>query len=65
MEFYNFMKSVLNKIDQHVKLEPLDNDRLIKLCGLLDKNIRQIEKYFDVESRTEVILLKFLEKIRM
>ena len=43
------MKSVLNKIDQHVKLEPLDNDRLIKLCGLLDKNIRQIEKYFDVE----------------
>lgn len=43
------MKSVLNKIDQHIKLEPLDNDRLIKLCGLLDKNIRQIEKYFDVE----------------
>ncbi|MEK9976915.1 MAG: PhoH family protein [Gammaproteobacteria bacterium] len=43
------MKSALNKIDQHVKLEPLDNDRLIKLCGLLDKNIRQIEKYFDVE----------------
>ncbi|MEL0172057.1 MAG: PhoH family protein [Gammaproteobacteria bacterium] len=43
------MKSVLNKTDQHVKLEPLDNDRLIKLCGLLDKNIRQIEKYFDVE----------------
>jgi len=36
-------------IDQHIKLEPIDNDRLIKLCGLLDKNIRQIENFFEVE----------------
>ena len=36
-------------IDQHIKLEPIDNDRLIRLCGLLDKNIRQIENYFEVE----------------
>ncbi len=36
-------------IDQHIKLEPIDNDRLIRLCGLLDKNIRQIENFFEVE----------------
>ena len=36
-------------IDQHIKLEPIDNDRLIRLCGLLDKNIRQIESFFEVE----------------
>ena len=35
--------------NQHIKLEPIDNDRLINLCGLLDKNIRQIESFFDVE----------------
>ena len=36
-------------IDQHIKLEPIDNDRLIRLCGLLDKKIRQIENFFEVE----------------
>ena len=36
-------------IDQHIKLEPIDNERLIRLCGLLDKNIRQIENFFEVE----------------
>ena len=36
-------------IDQHIKLEPIDNDRLVRLCGLLDKNIRQIENFFEVE----------------
>ena len=36
-------------VDQHIKLEPIDNDRLIRLCGLLDKNIRQIENFFEVE----------------
>ena len=36
-------------IDQHIKLEPIDNDRLIRLCGLFDKNIRQIENFFEVE----------------
>ena len=36
-------------IDQRIKLEPIDNDRLIRLCGLLDKNIRQIENFFEVE----------------
>jgi phosphate starvation-inducible PhoH-like protein len=35
--------------NQHIKLEPIDNDRLINLCGLLDRNIRQIESFFDVE----------------
>jgi phosphate starvation-inducible PhoH-like protein len=35
--------------NQHIKLEPIDNDRLVNLCGLLDKNIRQIESFFDVE----------------
>ena len=35
--------------NQHITLEPIDNDRLINLCGLLDKNIRQIESFFDVE----------------
>jgi phosphate starvation-inducible PhoH-like protein len=43
------MKSSQNNINQHIKLEPIDNDRLANLCGLLDKNIRQIEKFFDVE----------------
>ena len=36
-------------IDQHIKLEPIDNDRLVRLCGLFDKNIRQIENFFEVE----------------
>ena len=43
------MKSSQNNINQHIKLEPIDNDRLANLCGLLDKNIRQIEVFFDVE----------------
>ncbi len=43
------MKSNQNNINQHIKLEPIDNDRLANLCGLLDKNIRQIEIFFDVE----------------
>ncbi len=43
------MKSRQNNINQHIKLEPIDNDRLANLCGLLDKNIRQIEIFFDVE----------------
>ncbi len=39
-----------NKItNKHIKLEPTDNERLINLCGLLDKNIRQIESFFAVE----------------
>ena len=44
------MKSRQNNFNQHIiKLEPVDNDRLANLCGLLDKNIRQIENFFDVE----------------
>ena len=44
------MKSRQNNFNQHIiKLEPIDNDRLANLCGLLDKNIRQIENFFDVE----------------
>ena len=43
------MKSNQKNINQHIKLEPIDNDRLINLCGLLDKNIRQMEEFFDVE----------------
>ena len=44
------MKSRQNNFNQHIiKLEPIDNDRLANLCGLLDKNIRQIEIFFDVE----------------
>ena len=44
------MKSRQNNFNQHIiKLEPIDNDRLVNLCGLLDKNIRQIENFFDVE----------------
>jgi phosphate starvation-inducible PhoH-like protein len=43
------MKSSQTNINQHIKLEPIDNDRLANLCGLLDKNIRQIEIFFDVE----------------
>ncbi len=31
-----------------VRLQPVDNDRLAKLCGVLDENIRQIETAFDV-----------------
>lgn len=43
------MKSNHKIIDQHIKLEPVDNERLIRLCGFLDKNIRQIETFFEVE----------------
>ena len=43
------MKSSQKNINQHIKLEPIDNDRLIRVCGLLDKNIRQIETFFEVE----------------
>ena len=44
------MKSRQNNFNQNIiKLEPVDNDRLANLCGLLDKNIRQIEIFFDVE----------------
>ena len=44
------MKSRQNNFNQHIiKLEPIDNDRLVNLCGLLDKNIRQIENFFNVE----------------
>jgi phosphate starvation-inducible PhoH-like protein len=44
------MKSPQNNLNKNIiKLEPLDNDRLANLCGLLDKNIRQIEIFFDVE----------------
>ena len=44
------MKSPQNNFKKNIiKLEPIDNDRLANLCGLLDKNIRQIEIFFDVE----------------
>ncbi len=43
------MKSSQNHINQHIKLEPIDNNRLANLCGLLDKNIKQIEVFFEVE----------------
>src|ERR1051325_3761893 len=31
-----------------VKLEPVDNQRLARLCGALDENLRQIESALDV-----------------
>src|SRR3954470_18109610 len=31
-----------------VKLEPVDNQRLARLCGALDENLRQIEAALDV-----------------
>jgi phosphate starvation-inducible PhoH-like protein len=43
------MRTNKKNTNQHIKLEPIDNERLINLCGLLDKNIRQIESFFDVE----------------
>jgi phosphate starvation-inducible PhoH-like protein len=49
LEEYNYMRVNKKNTNQHIKLEPIDNDRLINLCGLLDKNIRQIESFFDVE----------------
>src|ERR1700687_3711210 len=32
-----------------VRLDPLDNRRLARLCGALDANLRQIETALDVE----------------
>jgi phosphate starvation-inducible PhoH-like protein len=32
----------------HVRLEPIDNQRLARLCGVLDANLRQIESALDV-----------------
>ena len=34
---------------QNITLQPLDNERLANLCGLLDENLRQIESYLDVQ----------------
>ena len=51
------------KYDQHIKLEPIDNDRLIRLCGLLDKNIRQIENFLKLKYLIEVMLSKFQVEI--
>ena len=31
-----------------VKLDPVDNQRLARLCGTLDENLRQIESALDV-----------------
>ena len=31
-----------------VKLDPIDNQRLARLCGTLDENLRQIESALDV-----------------
>src|SRR4026209_2566660 len=31
-----------------VKLEPVDNQRLARVCGALDENLRQIESALDV-----------------
>ena len=31
-----------------VRLEPVDNQRLARLCGALDANLRQIESALDV-----------------
>src|SRR4030095_16078511 len=31
-----------------VKLDPVDNQRLARLCGALDENLRQIESALDV-----------------
>ena len=31
-----------------VRLEPVDNQRLARLCGALDENLRQIESALDV-----------------
>ena len=32
-----------------ITLEPVDNQRLARLCGALDANLRQIETALDVE----------------
>ena len=32
-----------------VRLDPVDNRRLARLCGALDENLRQIETALDVE----------------
>ena len=34
---------------QNLLLQPQDNERLSKLCGLLDENLRQIETYMSVQ----------------
>ena len=31
-----------------MKLDPVDNQRLARLCGALDENLRQIESALDV-----------------
>ena len=36
-------------IHASLTLKPQDNDRLAKLCGTLDENLRQIESYMNVE----------------
>ena len=33
----------------NITLKPQDNDRLAKLCGTLDENLRQIESFMNVE----------------
>ena len=54
MDFFIFCMYIFNVINKlviknYLKLEHIDNDRRANLCGVLDKNIRQIEIFFDVE----------------
>ena len=37
-----------NKNRAEVKLDPVDNQRLARVCGVLDENLRQIESALDV-----------------
>lgn len=48
------MKKSDNKISStaseiHFELTPVDNERLVNLCGPVNKHLRQIEEFFDVK----------------
>ena len=43
-----------------ITLEPVDNNRLLNLCGPLDTNLKEIELRFDVEINQRGNLFNFV-----
>ena len=43
-----------------ITLEPLDNNRLLNLCGPLNTNLKEIELRFDVEINQRGNLFNFI-----
>jgi phosphate starvation-inducible protein PhoH and related proteins len=56
------VQETLTNVDQaeHLRLEPLDNQRLAALCGQCDEHLRVIERYCHIEIRNRANLFHLL-----